>query len=104
MRVWVDVTNTAHVLVLRPLVELLEGDGHEVVLTARPLSHTVELLEDWGHPHTIVGHHGGARRLSKAAALAGRALALVRFARGRGIDCALAHGSVDLPPACRALR
>ena len=40
MRVWVDLTNTAHVLVLRPLVELLEREGHEVTLTARPLSHT----------------------------------------------------------------
>ena len=44
MRVWVDVTNTAHVLVLRPLVERLEASGHDVEITARPLSHTVELL------------------------------------------------------------
>ena len=47
MRVWADLTNTAHVLVLRPLVELLEDRGHEVTLTARPLSHTIELLDDW---------------------------------------------------------
>ena len=44
MRVWVDLTNTAHVLVLRPLVELLEAGGHEVELTARPLSHTTWLV------------------------------------------------------------
>jgi len=36
VRVWVDLTNTAHVVVLRPLVERLEADGHEVVVTARP--------------------------------------------------------------------
>ena len=66
MRVWVDLTNTAHVLVLRPLVELLESDGHEVEITARPLSHTLELLEDWGHPHTTLGHHGGASRAGKS--------------------------------------
>ena len=47
VRVWVDFTNTAHVIVLRPLVERLEAAGHEVELTARPLSHTVELLEEW---------------------------------------------------------
>ena len=67
MRVWVDLTNTAHVLVLRPLVELLERDGHEVTLTARPLSHTVELLEEWGHPHTVLGRHGGATRARQGA-------------------------------------
>jgi len=104
MRVWADLTNTAHVLVLRPLVERLEADGHDVTLTARPLSHTVELLEDWGHPHTVLGYHGGVSRLGKARAALARAPQLLRFARGRRFDCALAHGSTDLPPACRALQ
>jgi predicted glycosyltransferase len=104
MRVWMDLTNTAHVLVLRPLVELLEADGHEVELTARPLSHTLELLDDWGHAYTPLGHHGGAGRAGKAVAAASRVPQLVRFASTRSFDCALAHGSTDLPPACRVLR
>jgi predicted glycosyltransferase len=104
MRVWVDFTNTAHVLVLRPLVEALEADGHEVALTARPLSHTRELLEDWGRPFTVVGRHGGARRLGKALAAGDRVVRMVSFGRGRGFDAALGHASVDLPPAARALR
>jgi len=104
VRVWVDFTNTAHVLVLRPLVELLEADGHEVELTARPLSHTVELLDDWGHAYTVVGRHGGAGRLRKAGAAASRVPQLLAFARGRRFDAALAHGSTDLPPACRVFR
>jgi uncharacterized protein len=104
VRVWVDFTNTAHVLVLRPLVEALEADGHEVALTARPLSHTVELLEDWGHPFTVVGRHGGAKRLGKALAAGDRVVRMVAFGRGRGFDAALGHASVDLPPAARALR
>ena len=104
MRVWVDLTNTAHVPVLRPLVELLEGDGHEVELTARPLSHTLELLDDWGHPYRAIGRHGGAGRLGKARAAADRLRRMLRFGRGREFDCALAHASVDLPPACRLLR
>jgi predicted glycosyltransferase len=103
MRVWVDLTNTAHVLVLRPLVDLLERQGHEVAVTARPLSHTVELLEDWGHPHVVLGRYGGARRAGKALAAAERATKLIRFGRGRGFDCAIAHGSTDLPVAGRAL-
>jgi uncharacterized protein len=104
VRVWVDLTNTAHVVVLRPLVELLEADGHEVVLTARPLSHTLELLEDWGHPYTAIGRHGGAGRLGKARAAVGRVPALATFARRGGFACALAHGSTDLPVASRLLR
>ena len=103
MRVWLDLTNTAHVPVLRPLVELLEQRGHEVELTARPLSHTLELLADWGHPHTVLGRYGGAARLGKARAAAERLPQLLRFGRRRRFDCALAHGSTDLPAACRAL-
>jgi uncharacterized protein len=103
MRVWVDLTNTAHVLVLRPLVEILEGEGHEVTLTARPLSHTVELLADWGHPHMVLGRYGGGRRAGKALAAADRVARLTRFGRRRGFDCAIAHGSTDLPAACRML-
>lgn len=104
MRVWVDFTNTAHVVVLRPLVELLAAGGHEVELTARPLSHTVDLLEDWGRPFTVVGRYGGARRAGKAGAAAERLARLLAWAPGRGLGCALAHGSTDLSAACRLLR
>ena len=104
MRVWVDLTNVAHVVVLRPLVDLLEAGGHEVEITARPLSHTIDLLDDWGHPYTVLGRYGGASRPGKARAAAGRTALLLRFARGRHFDYALAHGSADLPPVCRLLR
>src|SRR3954471_6944439 len=104
MRVWADLTNTAHVVVLRPLIELLERQGHEVEITARPLSHTVELLDDWGHPYTVFGHYGGATRLGKVRAAAGRVPALIRFGRRLRFDYGLGHASIDLPPACRVLR
>ena len=104
MRVWVDVTNSAHVVVLRPLVELLEQRGHDVTITARPLSHTTELLDDWGHPYTAIGHYGGAGRLGKALAVSARAAQVAAFARGKRFDYGLAHGSTDLPAAGRVLR
>ena len=102
-RVWVDLTNPAHVVVLRPLVELLESGGHEVTLTARPLSHTTELLDDWGHPYTAIGQHGGASRAGKALAAVSRTAQAFAFARGKGFDYGLAHGSTDLPPVGRVL-
>ncbi|MGH3062556.1 MAG: DUF354 domain-containing protein, partial [Gaiellaceae bacterium] len=35
MRVWVDITAPPHVLVFRPLLELLRARGDEVEVTAR---------------------------------------------------------------------
>ena len=104
MRIWVDLTNSAHVVVLRPLVELLEERGHEVTLTARPLSHTTELLDDWGHEYTVIGRYGGVGRAGKAAAAGARTAQALAFARGKRFDYGLAHGSTDLPPVARVLR
>jgi uncharacterized protein len=92
------------VIVLRPLVERLEAAGHELELTARPLSHTVELLEDWGRPHTVVGRYGSVARRDKARAAADRVARLLAWARRRRFDAALAHGSTDVPVVSRALR
>jgi uncharacterized protein len=103
VRVWIDMTNVAHPIVLRPLVDLLEREGHEVEITARPLSHTLELLDAWGHPYVPIGRYGGASKAGKARAAVDRIARLARFARGRRLDYALAHASVDLPPVCRIL-
>ena len=98
------MTNVAHPVVLRPLVDLLERAGHEVSITARPLSHTLDMLDSWGHPYTAIGRYGGVSKAGKARAAADRVARLLSFARGRRFDHALAHASADLPPACRALR
>ena len=90
MRVWIDVTNSPHVAFFRPLVALLRERGDEVTITAREFAQTLELLDDAGLEHTVVGPpHGGASRLAKVRAMSGRLTALRGFARGRGFDLAL---------------
>jgi len=104
MRVWIDVTNSPHVVFFRPLVGLLEARGHEVTITARDFAQTLELLDDAGLEHTVVGPaHAGASRTGKARAMAERLQALRRFARQRGFDVALSHASHELPIAARSL-
>ncbi len=111
MRIWVDLTNSPHVLVMRPVIERLRADGHEVSVTARDFAQTLELCERFGIEHTPVGHHRGERLLAKAAGLASRSAALVRWARrageglpGRPFDIALGHGSNDVSVAAALLR
>jgi predicted glycosyltransferase len=104
LRVWFDLTNSPHVLVLRPLIAALQGDGHEVAVTARDFAQTVALCERFGIEHTVIGRHRGAKLGAKAVGLADRSYALARFARGRRFDLAIGHGSNDVTVAAFALR
>src|SRR6187551_2262701 len=103
MRVWVDLTNSPHVLVFRPLIRLLRERGHDVDVTAREYAQTMQLLELHGIEATVVGQHGGASRLGKARAELSRVPALRRWAKNRRFDLALAHGSHDLTLTARSL-
>jgi len=104
MRVWIDITNSPHVLFFRPLIRLLEEDGHGVEVSTRDYAQTIELLRLHGIAHHLVGpRHGGAGVLGKARALAGRLPALRRFGKQGRFDVALAHGSHELTLAARSL-
>jgi len=104
MRVWVDLTNSPHVLVLRPVVAALRAEGHEVQITARDFAQTLGLLERFRIGHTVVGRHRGGRLAAKGLGLVSRSTALVRWARRRGFDLALGHGSNDVTVAAGLLR
>jgi predicted glycosyltransferase len=104
MRVWIDLTNSPHVVFFKPLVEILNARGADVSVSARAFAQTLELLEDNQIEHTVVGPpHGGAGALGKARAMASRLPALRRYARGRNFDVALSHASHELPLAARSL-
>jgi uncharacterized protein len=109
MRIWIDLTNSPHVLVMRPLIERLQTDGHDVRVTARDFAQTLELCERLGVAYTAIGHHRGGRLGAKALGLASRSTALVRWAhadqrRAGRFDVALGHGSNDVTVAAAVLR
>ncbi len=118
MRIWIDLTNSPHVLVMHPLIERLREDGHDVRVTARDFAQTIELCERFGIAYTAIGRHRGERLMAKAGGLASRSTALVRWARAEGsraygpagggpsrpFDIALGHGSNDVSVAAALLR
>jgi uncharacterized protein len=104
MRIWVDLTNSPHVLVMRPVIDKLRERGHEVEVTARDFAQTLDLCRRLGIAHTAIGRHRGGRLGAKARGLAERSLALTRWARGRRFDHALGHGSNDITIAAALLR
>src|SRR5882724_677730 len=103
MKVWVDCTASAHPLVFRPLVERLRAQGHEVEITAREYAQTLQLIESHGMTATVIGHHGGRSALGKAQQMRTRLRSLRKWAKPRGFDLALAHGSHELTMTARRL-
>src|SRR4051795_12014367 len=103
MRIWIDMTASAHPLVFRPIIKRLRDQGHEVEVTARDYAQTLELLRMQGIEHTSFGRHGGESRAKKVGALFTRARQMREFAKGKHFDLAACHGSNDLPIAARRL-
>ncbi len=102
-RLWVDMTNSPHVLVLRPIIDEFAERGWEVVVTARHFAQTIPLLERFGIEHTVIGRHRGRNMAAKAWGMAARTGSMVRFGSGKGFHLALSHASNDLPVASRML-
>jgi hypothetical protein len=98
------MTAPAHVLVFRPLIEIMRGRGDEVEITARDYAQTLELLELHGlQADAVMGRHAGRSRLQKARQMTHRLGELRKWARDRDFDVALAHGSHELTISARRL-
>jgi predicted glycosyltransferase len=103
VKVWIDMTAPAHVLVFRPLIGLLRDRGDEVEITARDFAQTGDLLKLHGLEAELLGRHGGRSRVAKLGTMITRLRALRAWAKGRSFDVALAHGSHHLTLAARSL-
>jgi hypothetical protein len=103
MKIWFDMTASAHPLVFRPIIARLRDAGHDVTVTARDYAQTLQLLDRLGIEHEVIGRHGGASRVKKLGALVGRTMKMRGVGRRGGFDLAVAHGSNDLALAARAL-
>src|SRR5262249_53721213 len=104
MRVWIDMTASAHVLVFRPLIAILRGRGDDVKITSREYAQTLQLLQLHGlEADAVIGRHGGRAPTGKARAMYSRLRALRGWAHAREFDVALAHGSHELTMTARRL-
>ena len=92
MRVWIDLTNSPHVLVMRPVIENLHARGHEVEVTARDFAQTLGLVRSLrDRPHR--DRHAPRRRSG------GQGARLWPTARGR---CPGGRAARALRPRARA--
>src|SRR3954464_10484544 len=97
------MSGPAHGLRLRPIIDRLRAQGHEVLVTARVYTQTLELLDLHGMEYTLIGKHGGASRVRKLMRLMQRTAGMSTYGSGPSVDLAIAHGSNDIAIASRLL-
>jgi uncharacterized protein len=93
MRIWIDLSNSPHVLFFVPVIRELEKRGHSLFLTYRDFAQTSSLCELYNLDSKCIGQHGGKGIWRKIKNISGRALALRNFARKLKIDLAVSHNS-----------
>ena len=104
MRVWIDLANSPHVPLFRPIVRALRERGDEVVLTARDHAQTLALANAVWPEVVVIGGESPAGRVRKAGSILARSAGMRRFAVRSRPDVALSHGSYAQIVAARLAR
>jgi predicted glycosyltransferase len=93
MRIWIDLSNSPHVLLFRPIIQALEGLGHTVKITARDFAQTVGLADKFGLDCEVIGGHGGKAVYKKGVNLISHSFAVMMWALQQHIDLAVSHNT-----------
>lgn len=96
MKIWIDIANAPHVLFMHPFIKELEK-RHEITITCRDYSNTIDLLDQYGIKYTKIGGHGGKNKIKKLLNFPERIFELYRFLRKKKIDVSFAQSSSYLP-------
>ena len=103
MKIWFDLSNSPHINMFHDLIRELESDGHEIIITSRPLANTVQLLDQRGLKHTIIGEHYGKNIYKKIFGYPIRVLQLRNFLAPLKPDLAISQSSFHSPIVAKLL-
>lgn len=103
MKIWFDLTNSPHVSFFKQLISELKNENHEVIVTSRPLSNTIPLLELYNIDFTVVGTHYGKRSIKKILGFPIRIFQLYKFLKKNKPDIAIAQASYYLPVVAKMI-
>jgi len=104
MKIWFDLSNSPHINLFAHMIRDLEAEGHEVVITCRPLANTIDLLDLHRFRYQVVGVHYGGKLALKLFGFPIRVWQLYRHLRGQRIDVAISQSSFHSPLVAWLLR
>jgi uncharacterized protein len=103
MRIWIDIANTPHVTFFRPVAEVLQRRGHDLLVTIHDRGQTLPLAVKAWPDGVVVGSQYQRGVFAKGAAVVTRARDLRKVARPFRPDIAMSHNSYPQIVAARAL-
>lgn len=103
MNIWFDLSNSPHINLFARMIRDLEAEGHEVIITCRPLANTIDLLDLHGFSYEVVGEHYGANFYRKLFGYPIRVSQLRSFLRPKHVDVAVSQSSFHSPLVARLL-
>jgi predicted glycosyltransferase len=92
-KIWIDLDNSPHVPFFAPIVDELQKQGFDTVITARDCFQVRELADLFHLRYTLIGRHYGKNRLRKVAGLGARAVQLMPSLFKEKPDLAVSHCS-----------
>lgn len=101
-RIWIDITNSPHVLFFRDMIRNMQIE-HDVLVTCRPLANTIELLDLFNIDYTIIGKHYGSSSIKKIIGFFLRTIQLYIFLRGSRLNVSISHSSFYSPIVSKLL-
>jgi uncharacterized protein len=103
LKIWFDLSNSPHINLFARMIRELESEGHDIIITCRPLANTIDLLDLHGFKYEVVGTHYGAKLWRKIFGYPVRVLELHRFLAQRRIDVAVSQSSFHSPVVAKLL-
>jgi hypothetical protein len=104
MNIWFDISNSPHVHMWNGIIDELKAQGHNVIITSRPLANTILLLDQFNIQHTVVGNHYGKNLFKKLVGFPVRIFQLWRFLKDKKINVAVSQSSFHSPIVAFLLR
>ncbi len=102
MKIWIDISNAPHVNFFKEFIVEWQKK-YEVVVTTRPLSNTIDLLEEHNIDYHIVGSHYGKKKLAKLFGFFKRSSELYKFLKSQQVDIAISQSSFYSPYVAKKL-
>ncbi len=103
MRIWIDITNSPHVIIFEELISEL-SKKHQIIITTRELANTIDLLNLKKIRYNKIGGHAGKNIFYKLLYFPKRILKLYKFLHNKNIDIAISQSSFYSPITAWLLR